>query len=94
MQQLLDRYVTEADRGVDVRGFEWHLWGRRMVAEADVDPLLLRGHEGPVEVLAFLPDGAQLVSGGSDGTLIVNVVPQWIRGSRCRSCSAAGGACS
>jgi eukaryotic-like serine/threonine-protein kinase len=48
----------------DLRGFEWYyLWrqcNRGLLAT-------LRGHEDGVEALAFLPDGATLVSASGDG---------------------------
>jgi WD40 repeat protein len=45
------------------------LWKVADPKEAFKDPIVLKGHQGPVNSLAFVNNGLQLVSGGMDGTL-------------------------
>jgi WD40 repeat protein len=47
----------------DLRGFEWYYLLQRCKGER----LTLRGHQGPVETVAFSSDGKLLASGGRDG---------------------------
>lgn len=45
------------------------LWKVADPKEAFKDPIVLKGHQGPVNSLLFVNNGLQLVSGGTDGTL-------------------------
>ncbi len=45
------------------------LWKIADPKEVFKDPVVLKGHQGPVTSLAFVNNGLQLVSGGADGTL-------------------------
>ena len=45
------------------------LWKIADPKEVFKDPVVLKGHQGPVTSLAFVNNGSQLVSGGTDGTL-------------------------
>ena len=50
----------------DSRSLEWrHLWRRAHQGHR----FTLRGHEGPVYAVAFVPKGNLVVSGGADGTV-------------------------
>jgi len=49
------------------RGWEWD-WLQRLAASS---PKTLRGHDGYVYALSLSPDGARLVSGGNDRSLIL-----------------------
>jgi eukaryotic-like serine/threonine-protein kinase len=59
LRQLLEETKDHPDRG-----FEWAYW-RRMTHR---DPLILRGHAGTVNGVAFSPDGRRIATGSADGT--------------------------
>jgi WD40 repeat protein len=64
VHDLLEQYRSPPADAEDLRGFEWHYWDWRAHRELRV----LRGHKGPVQSVAFSPDG-RLASGGADGTV-------------------------
>jgi WD40 repeat protein len=62
---LLERHRPQPGEE-DLRSFEWsYLW---RLCHHD---LVLRGHAGMVNAVAFFPDGAQVASAGDDGTVRV-----------------------
>jgi WD40 repeat protein len=70
-QELLDEHAGEDDE--DLRGFEWyHLWWLM-----NRDLATLKGHTGPVNTVAFSPDGKTIASGGDNG-----IVRLWNLASR------------
>ncbi len=73
LRDMLDNQTPERT-GIDLRGFEWHYWDRK----AHADLAACKGHDGPVESVAYSPDSRELATGGKDGTV--------------RLWSAAGGA--
>jgi WD40 repeat protein/serine/threonine protein kinase len=67
MLELLERHEPKATDQEDLRGFEWHyLWH---LCHNEV--VTLTGHSGPVNAVAFNPDGRRLASASSDGTVKV-----------------------
>lgn len=48
-----------------LREFTWEMLAERVRR----DQLVLRGHQGPVRAIAFVPDKPQLISGGYDGSI-------------------------
>ena len=63
--ELLTPLIPRNSDEKDLRGFEWHyLW--RL---SHTQPLILRGHVGWVQSVAFNVDGKTLASGGNDGTV-------------------------
>jgi WD40 repeat protein/serine/threonine protein kinase len=63
-RELLEEVPKEAG-GRMLRGFEWYYLDRLCHSEA----LTLKGHAGPVESVAFSPDGQRLASGSRDKTV-------------------------
>jgi WD40 repeat protein len=62
--------VAVARRSLDdapdeLRGWEW----RHFASQTEDAQLVLRGHQGWVGLVAFSPDGRQIVSSGADGTV-------------------------
>jgi eukaryotic-like serine/threonine-protein kinase len=66
MQQLLDETADSP-----YRGFEWYYWQRQIHGEI----VTLHGHTKGVTAVVYSPDGQQLVSGSSDGTVRVWDLP-------------------
>jgi tRNA A-37 threonylcarbamoyl transferase component Bud32 len=64
MQALLDEERPDRTGGTDLRGFEWYYWWRLLHS----DLRTFRGHTGPVNGLAFSPDGTRLATASGDGT--------------------------
>jgi serine/threonine protein kinase/WD40 repeat protein len=62
---LLERHRPPPGE-TDRRRYEWHLL-RSLVREPT--PVVLAGHDGPVNEMAIFPDGRRLASVGNDGTL-------------------------
>ena len=60
-------YQTGPRALADLRGFEWY----HLANLCDPAPIVLRGHRQAVICVAFHPDGHQVVSGGSDGAVMV-----------------------
>ncbi len=62
--ELLEQQIP-ADDQPDLRSLEWYLaW-----QECHSEKAVLRGHRGPVNALAYSPDGARLVSASDDRTV-------------------------
>ncbi len=59
VRALLKETATAPDRG-----FEWYYWQRQMHQELRA----LRGHTGPIQAVAYSPDGQRLVTGSADHT--------------------------
>jgi eukaryotic-like serine/threonine-protein kinase len=57
------RDLLEETRSYPGRGFEWFYWNHQLHSGRE-----LRGHNGPVNSVAFSSDGSRLVTGGADGT--------------------------
>jgi len=65
IMQLLRSLIPEADHGEDLRDFEWHYLWRKYHGEES----RLRGHNGPVNAVAWSPEGTWIASGGADHSL-------------------------
>jgi WD40 repeat protein len=66
VEDILAANRPEHTGGVDLRGFEWYFWKRRL----SIPHRVLKGHEGIcVHDVAYAPDGRHLASAGFDGTV-------------------------
>jgi WD40 repeat protein/serine/threonine protein kinase len=64
LRELLEGQRPERTDGEDLRGFEWYYWWRLCHTEL----LILKGHTGRVEGVAFSPDGRRLATASWDNT--------------------------
>ena len=67
VRELLAKYSSPAAEKDDLRGWEWGYWTRMCEQELRT----LKGHEGPVNAVAFNSDGSLVASAGQDGKLCV-----------------------
>jgi WD40 repeat protein len=67
VQELLEAQVPQEAGATDFRNFEWYYWQRMAHREL----LILKMQTGPVDGVAFSPDGRRLASANYDGTVRV-----------------------
>lgn len=65
LRDLLRRHEPQTGE-VDVRGKEWQVLS---ALAKPLEPVVFRGHEGPVREIALIPGGEEFVSVGDDGTI-------------------------
>lgn len=64
VMEALDGQRPERTGGTDFRGFEWYYWSRLCNERV----LILKGHSGTVQSVAFSPDGKKVASASDDKT--------------------------